>query len=444
MADNHPKIIRVAMLGCGVVGTGVLKLLAKHRDDLLLNGFDIRVTQIAVRSMDKPRDVDLSGIAVSDDPLAVASSPDIDMLVEVMGGDQDALTAACDALSRGVPVVTANKAALARCLPRYLEAAKAGNSRVAFEAAAAAHIPIVETLDQSLALEEITTVKGVINGSTNYILTYMERAGCEYEEALADASEKGFTEADPTLDVEGIDAAEKLSLLAWKAFGRYVPSPEIRTVGITGVTQTDIELAEVLGHRVKLVAMARRTEDGLCLHVHPALVLKGELLADVDSEFNAIILEGPSFKALTFLGKGAGELPTGSAVVNDMLKILRSDQSALPGLRRAGGADLPLVKAEDLRFGYFLRVKIEAGQEFKILAGLNEDGVSVLKHASQGENIGIITDVLAEKTMLAVVKKLSGAVGVKEPPRLIRLDKDNYRDIVEQEQRVYFGPGLER
>src|SRR5690606_31862042 len=153
---------------------------------------------------------------------------------------------------------------------------------------AAAHIPIIEVLDRSLACEELSLVKGVINGSTNYILTFMERAGCEYADALKDAAAKGFTEADPTLDVEGIDAAEKLTLLAYKAFGAYVPPEKVHTEGITRVSQVDIRLALELDHRIKLVAAARRGDEGLSLRVHPALVHRGELLADVDSEFNAI------------------------------------------------------------------------------------------------------------------------------------------------------------
>jgi homoserine dehydrogenase len=330
---------------------------------------------------------------------------------------------------------------------RYVEAARQCSAPIGFEAACAAHIPIIETLDRSLACEELTVVKGVINGSTNYILTFMERAGCDYADALKDAAAKGFTEADPTLDVEGIDAAEKLTLLAFKAFGAYVHPDHVHTEGITQITQADIQLALALDHRIKLVAAARKGDSGLSLRVHPALVHRGELLADVDSEFNAIILEGPGFKELTFLGKGAGELPTGSAVLNDIVKLVLGQPGFLPGFRRAH-AELPLADTSDLRLCYFLRMEAAAAKVPQVVSTLAKQGWPVLSHAQidhQGKHyLGVITDALEEKRMLALLPAVAAIEGVAQAPRFLRLDKDNYRDIVEREQNTYFGSSLER
>lgn len=446
--DDKVRTIRLGLLGCGVVGGGLVKLVDKHRADFKANGFDLRVTHVCVRDANKKRDVDLSSLKVTTDPMAVANDPEIDMLVEVMGGNTIAVEAGCAALSRGVPLVSANKSALARSLGRYIESAQQTGAGIGFESAAAAHIPIIEVLERSLACEELTLIKGVINGSTNYILTFMERAGCEYKDALADAAAKGFTEADPSLDVEGIDAAEKLTLLALKAFGAYVPPDSVHTEGITQVEQVDIRLATELNHRIKLVAAARRTDDGLSLRVHPALVHRGELLADVDSEFNAIILEGPGFKELTFLGKGAGEFPTASAVLNDVVKLVRQPGSgSLPGFKRAAG-ELPLADTSELKLCYFLRAQVNAPDVNDVLTGLGTHGLEVLSHAAIDQNgknfLGVITDVIEERRMMAALPEIGRIKGVNGAVKLTRLDKDNYRDIVEREQSTYFGSSLER
>ena len=443
MSEPAPiRTIKLGLLGCGVVGGGLVKLLDKHRPDFHANGFDLRLTHLAVRDTAKPRGVDLSSVSVTTDVMAVALEPSIDMLVEVMGGNTIAVDAGCAALQRGIPLVSANKSALARSLGRYAEAAKEGNVGIGFESAVAAHIPIIEVLDRSLACEELTLIKGVINGSTNYILTFMERAGCEYEAALADAAAKGFTEADPSLDVEGIDAAEKLSLLAFKAFGLHVPPDRVHTEGVTRIEQADIKLALAMNHRIKLVAAARLGKDGLSLRVHPALVHRGELLADVDSEFNAIILEGPGFKELTFLGKGAGEMPTASAVLNDIVKLVRQpDTSTLPGFKRAGCPGI--ADTSSLKLCYFLRFERAAGA-IDALAGLGVPVLSQaeLEHAGK-KYLGVITDVIEESRMMAALPEIGRITGT-QAPKLLRLDKDNYRDIVEREQSTYFGTSLER
>ncbi|MDC1141506.1 homoserine dehydrogenase [Planctomycetota bacterium] len=439
-----PKRIRLGLLGCGTVGQGLIKLIEKHRADLRQNDIELTVTRVAVKDPSRPRSVKLNDFTVATDVLSVVNADDVDLVVEVMGGNTLAVEAGCRALELGKPLVTANKSALARFYPRYAEA---GDVAVGMESAAAAHIPILEVLERSLAIEEITLVKGVINGSTNYILTFMERAGCEYEVALADAAAKGFTEADPSLDVEGIDAAEKLTLLALKAFGVHVHPDNIATEGITGITQVDILLANALDHRIKLVAAARRMPHGLSLRVHPALVHRGELLADVDSEFNAIILEGPAFDALTFLGKGAGELPTASAVLNDIVKVARGLRPLRSSIQRSGSADIETIDTNDLELCYFLRLQTNATPD-ALLVQLSTLEVPVLKHAQierDGQSyLGVITDVMQERSIMSLLPEITELDTVQGEPGLLRLDKDNYRDIIEREQDTYFGSSLQR
>ncbi len=444
ISDENAKQIRIGMLGCGTVGTGLIKLLDKHSVDLRANCLELTISRVAVKDPTRPRDVNLDPAIVTSDVLSVVNADDVDLIVEVMGGNTLAVEAGCLALQLGKPLVTANKSALARFYPRYVEA---GDVAVGMESAAAAHIPIIGVLERSLAIEEITLVKGVINGSTNYILTFMERAGCEYEVALADAAAKGFTEADPSLDVEGIDAAEKLTLLALKAFGVHVHPDKIATEGITGITQVDVQLANALDHRIKLVAAARMTERGLSLRVHPALVHRGELLADVDSEFNAIILEGPSFDELTFLGKGAGELPTASAVLNDIVKVARGLRPLSSSIRRAASKDIKLIDTAELQLCYFLRFASDASAD-EALAQLKSLNIPVLRHAQIEYNgqrfFGMITDVLQERFIMSLLPEISKLDTVHSKLGLLRLDKDNYRDIIEREQSTYFGSSLKR
>ena len=444
------RTIKLGLLGCGVVGQGLVKLLKKHHDDFKRNGFDLKLTHVAVKHPHKAREVDLSHAHVSSDPVALAKSADIDILVEVMGGRELAMEAGVAALSRGIPLVSANKAALARGLSHYIEAAKVKGAGVGFESACAAHIPIIEALDRSLACEEISVIKGVVNGTTNYILTLMERAGLTFEAALADATAKGFTEADPSLDVDGIDAAEKLTLLVFKAFGQYVPPDQFHTEGISRISKADMALAQALNHRIKLIAGARVVDGKLNASVHPALIHKGELLADVDSEFNAIIIEGPAFKELTFLGKGAGQLPTASAVLNDVIKFARGNPTpALPGFVKAHPLPLAHAPTKHLSYCYFLRLKVLSnGIVDGVVSFLETQNVKVLSRAfisnQDGEYLGLITDVVKESRLNHLLNTLKRVDGVLEDPAFIRLDKDNYRDIVELEQRAYFGSSLER
>lgn len=445
--ESRLRSIRIGMIGCGVVGSGLAMLLEKHRADFARNGIDLKLARVAVRDASKPRTA-VSGAEITTDAMAVANDPGIDLLVEVMGGDGLAVEAGCAALARGIPLVSANKAALSRHMPRYAEAALQGNAAIGFEAACAAHIPIIETLERSLACEELSLVKGVINGSTNYILTFMERAGCEYGQALADAAAKGFTEADPTLDVEGIDAAEKLSLLALKAFGVWVHPIRVSTQGITAITQADIRLATSLDHRIKLIASARLATAGLSLRVHPALIHRGELLADVDSEFNAIILEGPSFNQLTFLGKGAGQLPTASAVLNDIVRLVRFPTAgSLPGFARSN-TGMRVQPTDDSGLCYFARAEITPGSDESIVEGCKSLGLPILRHSAidlDGRRyLGVITDIVAGDSILEKLKGMAKLPGVIGAPAALRLDKDNYRDIVEREQDSFFGSSIQR
>lgn len=228
-----------------------------------------------------------------------------------------------------------------------------------------------------------------------------------------------------------------------------MPPDRIHTEGITRITQADIRLAQGLDHRIKLVAAARRTPQGLNLRVHPALIHRGELLADVDSEFNAIILEGPSFNQLTFLGKGAGQLPTASAVLNDIVRIVRFPAAgSLPGFLRAGADNTQAARGGSLALCYFVRMGVAQGADRQVLAGLGGLGLPVLAHSAVDQSgrrfLGVITDIVEESRILSLLPEIGRLPGVAEAPVFIRLDKDNYRDIVEREQSAYFGTSLQR
>ena len=430
------------------MGAGFVKLLHQHRELLAANGLELNVTRIAVRNVERKRDLPAGAPKPVAHSLAVVESPDVDLVVETMGGVDEAYRLIRRALELGKPVVTANKAVLAEKLPELIELAKKADKPIGFEAAVAAFIPVIETLDTSLACEDIAGVRGVVNGTTNYILTFMEREGASFEQALADATAKGFTEADPSLDVDGIDAAQKICLLAYKTFGAKTRPREIHVEGISQITHEDIELAGRMGHRVKLVAAAQKLDGGLSVRVHPALILKGELLAECDSEFNAIILEGPGFKELSFLGKGAGQFPTASAVLNDVVKIARGHCSGLPGFVKTGGT-LKSLPIADMRFGYYLRARVASAAAAQRIAGaLGERGVTILNQASlkiaDASYAAFITDTALELDMMKSLDALAKIEGVKERPAFIRLDKDSYRDIVEAEQRQFIGTGLKR
>src|SRR5688500_13466100 len=313
--------VRVGVLGCGNVGAPLVELIGAQRATVAARtGLELEVTRIAVRDLTKPRPISLPADRLTDDAGSIVDDPDIDLVVELIGGVDPARDLILTALKAGKPVITGNKELLAKHGAELFEAAERAGVDLLFEAAVAGGIPIIRPLRESLVGERITRVMGIVNGTTNYILTRMTEAGASYAEALAEAQALGFAEADPTADVEGHDAGAKAAIIASIAFGVAITAGDVDHEGITGITEVDIEFAGKMGYVVKLLAVAEQTDAGaIGVHVHPAMVPLEHPLAAVRESFNAIFVEGASVGDLMFYGRGAGGGPTASAILGDLI-----------------------------------------------------------------------------------------------------------------------------
>jgi homoserine dehydrogenase len=313
--------VTVGVLGCGNVGAALVQLIAERGDDIAARtGLRLQVGRVAVRSLSKEREVALAPDVLTTDAESVVIDPDVDLVVEVIGGIEPARELIVDALKAGKPVVTANKELLANVGVELYRAAEAAGVDLLFEAAVAGGIPLVRPLRESLVGEDVSRVMGIVNGTTNYILTKMTEERWSYAEALAEAQSLGYAERDPTADVEGFDAGAKAAIIATIAFGAKVVAGDVYHEGISGVTSTDIDHARRLGYQIKLLAICERFDDGsVAVRVHPAMVPDTHPLASVRDSFNAVFVEGGAVGDLMFYGRGAGGFPTASAVLGDVV-----------------------------------------------------------------------------------------------------------------------------
>ncbi|MEM8658879.1 MAG: homoserine dehydrogenase, partial [Pseudomonadota bacterium] len=320
--------LRIALAGLGTVGVGLVKILQNQRDLITARaGREVVLVAVSARSRSKDRGVDLSGFAWEDDPVALARRDDIDLFVEVMGGEDGPAKAATEAaLTAGHSVVTANKAMMARHGTALATLAEAQGAQLRFEAGVAGGIPIVKALTEGMAGNVMTRVIGVMNGTCNYILTEMEQTGGDYGDILTDAQRLGYAEADPTFDVGGFDAAQKLALLTATAFGTEVDYDAMEIEGIEKVTLTDIRYAMDMGYRIKLLGVASRTDTGVEQRMQPCLVPAESSLGQLESVTNMVVLEGDGIGRTSYQGPGAGEGPTASAVMADVVDIARGAQ----------------------------------------------------------------------------------------------------------------------
>ena len=313
--------VRVGVLGCGNVGAALVTLVDRQATAIeARTGLRLEVTRVAVRNLAKDRPVSLPPGCLTHDAAAVVTDPEVDVVVEVIGGIEPARTLVLEALKAGKPVVTANKELLANVGADLFAAAEAARVDLLFEAAVAGAIPLIRPLRESLAGERIRRVMGIVNGTTNYILTRMSEDGVDYAEALAEAQGLGYAERDPTADVEGFDAGAKAAILATIAFGVSVVAGDVYHEGISSITTTDISFARRLGYAIKLLAIADAGDDGrIAVRVHPAMVPLGHPLAAVRDSFNAVFIEGDAVGELMLYGRGAGGMPTASAVLGDLI-----------------------------------------------------------------------------------------------------------------------------
>lgn len=319
------KSIKVGLLGLGNIGTGTYKTLEMNKKHIeSTTGVSIEITKILEKDVNRKRDITVSPDQFTQDPDDIFLDPSIDVVIELLGGVEPASSFMLKAMQNKKHVVTANKAAVAANYDELMQAAKDNQVMFRFEASVGGGIPILNALTTALLANDFEEILGIVNGTTNYILTQMTEYGLNYADVLKVAQEKGFAEADPTADVEGIDVANKLSILISLVFGIRVSPDEIPTSGITRITKNDIQLADQFGYKIKLLATARKVANQLECHVQPAFVPKDHPLASVSNEFNAIFVKGNAVDDLMFYGKGAGPLPTGSAVMGDVIEISRA------------------------------------------------------------------------------------------------------------------------
>ena len=358
--------IRVGLLGLGVVGGGTFKVLARNAEEIARRaGRSIVVTKVSARDMTRAKERVGDAADVVTDPFEIVRDPSIDIVVELIGGTGIARELVLEALAQGKHVVTANKALLAKHGNEIFAVASSKGVMVAFEAAVAGGIPIIKAIREGLTANRIEWVAGIINGTTNFILSEMRDRGLPFAEVLKEAQALGYAEADPTFDVEGVDAAHKLTLLASIAFGIPVQFDRAYIEGISNLSAVDIKYAEELGYRIKLLGITKRRADGIELRVHPTLVATKRLIANVEGAMNAVLVKGDAVGATLYYGQGAGEEPTASAVVADLVDVTRlhtaDPEHRVPHLafQPDSISDAPILSIDDVCTSYYLRVEVQ-------------------------------------------------------------------------------------
>ncbi|MCM3260162.1 homoserine dehydrogenase [Paenibacillus lautus] len=328
------KPVKVGLLGLGTVGTGVVRIVEGHQEDLSSQvGSPISIERIAVKHLEKYRSVNVDQSKLTEDPWAVIRDPEIDVIVEVMGGIEQTKTYILEALERGKHIVTANKDLMALHGAEILAKAQEKQCDVFYEASVAGGIPIIRTLIEGFSSDRIMKIMGIVNGTTNFILTKMSQEGASYEDVLAEAQELGYAEADPTSDVEGLDAARKMAILGTLGFRTNVELQDVSVKGISQVTKDDIAYAKRLGYEMKLLGIAERQDDEFSISVQPTMVRKGHPIAAVNGVFNAVYVYGEAVGETMFYGAGAGEMPTATSVVADLVAVIKNLKLGVNGLK---------------------------------------------------------------------------------------------------------------
>jgi len=423
--------LRLGIAGLGTVGVGVVRIIQTQADLLARRaGRPITITAVSARSKTRNRPVDLSAYAWEDDPVALARRPDVDVLVEVMGGsDGPALAATEAAIAAGKDVVTANKALLAHHGQRIAEEAEAKGRAIRFEAAVAGGIPVIKALTEGLAANQIRRVMGVMNGTTNYILTRMENAGLPYDQVFEEARQLGYLEADPQLDVGGIDAGHKLSLLAAIAFGTKVAFDAVELEGIDRISIDDIRLAADMGFRIKLLGVAQMTGRGLEQRMSPCLVPADSPLGQLQGGTNMVVLEGDAVGQIVMRGAGAGEGPTASAVMADVIDLARGTR-----LSTFGQPAATLVEATPARATapapFYLRMALadKPGALAKVAAVLGDEGISIdrmRQYAHEDRSVApvlIVTHKCTPEALAHALKRLPATGVLTGEPVAIRIE----------------------
>ncbi len=433
------KPIRVGLLGIGTVGGGTYSVLQRNAEEITRRaGRPITVTVVADKNTELANKVTAGACRVTDDAFAVVADPDIDIVVELIGGSGVAKDLVFKAIENGKHVVTANKALLAKFGNEIFDAAQKRGVTVAFEAAVAGGIPIIKALREGLTANRIEWIAGIINGTTNFILSEMRDKGLSFAAALKDAQQLGYAEADPTFDVEGVDAAHKLTIMSAIAFGNSMCFDKAHIEGITKLEAADIKYAEQLGYRIKLLGITKRTPDGVELRVHPTLIPEKRLIANVEGAMNAVLVKGDAVGATLYYGKGAGAEPTASAVIADLVDVARmhtaDPKHRVPHLAFMPDAmvDLPILPLSEVITSYYLRLRVEdkPGVLADITRILADSQISIdamiQREPDEGEDqtdIIMLTHQTREKNMDAAIERIQGLSVVKGKINRLRLEE---------------------
>jgi homoserine dehydrogenase len=415
------RLVTLGILGLGTVGSGVVRILRQNQDILARRvGIPLRIKRIAVRDLQAKRGAEVEAEHLTTDPQAIVRDPEVDIVVEVMGGIEPAKSLILEAIAHGKPVVTANKALLAEVWDEVFEAVTRHGVDLGFEASVGGGIPIIRAIREGFVGNRIESIYGIVNGTSNYILTRMTDDGEEFQVVLGEATAEGYAEPDPTLDIEGIDAAHKITVLATLAFGCRVPFAQVYIEGISGITPMDISYARELGYKVKSLAIAKHQDGEIEVRVHPTLIPEGNLLYGVDGVYNAITVIGDMVGVNTFIGRGAGMGPSASAVVADIVEIARNLATGCHGrvppaaYRPGQRVELRMKAMEEVISEYYLRFSVldKPGVLSKISGVLGRHNISIASVIQKGRRVGetvplvMMTHHACERDMQAALREI--------------------------------------
>lgn len=435
------KPVNVGLLGLGTVGGGTFNVLNRNAEEITRRaGRGIRITHAAAREYDAASLPGIGDISVSDDAFSVVDNPDVDIVIELIGGYEPARELVLKAIANGKHVVTANKALIALHGNEIFAAAQQQGVMVAFEAAVAGGIPIIKAIREGLAANQIQWLAGIINGTGNFILTEMRDKGRDFDDVLKEAQALGYAEADPTFDIEGIDAAHKLTILASLAFGIPLQFDKVYTEGISRITREDVNYAGELGYRIKHLGYTRRTAEGIEMRVHPTLIPERRLIANVDGVMNAVLVNADAVGPTLYYGAGAGAEPTASAVVADVVDVVRvltaDPENRVPHLAFQPDSltDTPVLAMEDINTAYYLRMQVsdKPGVMADITRILGDAGISIeailqKEPAAGAERASVIllTHVVKERAMNRAISQIEALDSIDGAVTRIRLEHLN-------------------
>ncbi len=424
------KKVGIAILGLGVVGSGTYKILTEHRDFYKqVHGIDFKVENVLERNRARALSLGVAAENIASNMAEICSNSEVDIVVEVMGGVEPAKSFVLAALNAGKSVVTSNKELFCKYSHELEKAAKKNNCGLFFEASCVGGVPVIRTLLDNLQGNKITSMIGIINGTTNYILTKMSDCGASYEKILEEAQSLGYAEADPTADVEGFDAAYKLSILSSLAFHTKIPFSKVYREGITAIDPCDIEYGKKLGYVMKLLAVGKNSDGGIEVRVHPAFVNSSHPLAAVNDSFNAVYVTGDSVGDIMLYGRGAGALPTGSAIVGDIIYCATHDNFNYSTFNNTADADPATKFLTNYESAYYLRLDVDdkAGVLSKVTSVLSKHGISVARVIQEKQNEGsgvsliLITHCTHEKNTDKAVQEINKNGGFAKVVSVIRV-----------------------